>query len=211
MKKRDKFMSLAMSDLVRLSVLAIERLAHLAQLLLMKHPQKKTMKLTKYLLAIAALTVALTLSAKADLVDLGGVAFQGGPGGNSPAANLAALEASGVDTTGFVLCGNSDNGEFGNPITNPISVMAGAFLVVHYGTGPGGSNPGGQLEFFQVVNGETSVDVPLTGPGPFGFGGISSIREFCPPGTNVPDSGTTAMLLGSALTGLGLVRRYLKR
>jgi hypothetical protein len=27
----------------------------------------------------------------------------------------------------------------------------------------------------------------------------------------VPDSGTTAMLLGSALTGLGLVRRYLKR
>src|SRR5204863_9477195 len=120
------------------------------------------MKLTKYLLAIAALTVALTLSAKADLVDLGGVAFQGGPGGNSPAANLAALEASGVDTTGFVLCGNSDNGEFGNPITNPITVMAGAFLVVHYGTGEGGSNPGGQLEFLQVVNGETSVDVPVT-------------------------------------------------
>ena len=167
------------------------------------------MKLTKYLLAIAALTVALTLSAKADLVDLGGVAFQGGPGGNSPAANLAALEASGVDTTGFVLCGNSDNGEFGNPITNPISVMAGAFLVVHYGTGPGGSNPGGQIEFFHVVNGETPVDVPLVGPGPFGFGGISSLREFCPP--SVPDSGTTAMLLGSALTGLGLVRRYLKR
>jgi protein with PEP-CTERM/exosortase system signal len=166
------------------------------------------MKLTKYLLAIAALTVALTLSAKADLVDLGGVAFSGN---NSPASNLDALEAFGVDTTGFVLCGNSDNGDFGNPITNPISVMPGAFLVVHYGTGDGGTNPGGQLEFFQVVNGETSVDVPLTGPGPFGVGGISSIREFCPPGTNVPDSGTTAMLLGSALTGLGLVRRYMKR
>jgi hypothetical protein len=30
-------------------------------------------------------------------------------------------------------------------------------------------------------------------------------------GNNVPDSGTTAMLLGSALTGLGAVRRYLKR
>ena len=28
---------------------------------------------------------------------------------------------------------------------------------------------------------------------------------------NVPDSGTTAMLLGSALTGLGAIRRYLKR
>src|SRR5438045_8179683 len=168
------------------------------------------MKLTKYLLAIAALTVALTLSAKADLVDLGGVAFQGGPGGNSPAANLAALEASGVDTTGFVLCGNSDNGEFGNPITNPISVMAGAFLVVHYGKGNEGTSKGGGLEFFHVINGETSVDVPLFGTSGFGNGGISSIREFCPPVT-APDSGTTAMLLGSALAGLGLVRRYLKR
>jgi VPDSG-CTERM motif len=166
------------------------------------------MKPLKYLVAVAALTVGLTLSAKADLVDLGGVAKTGS---NSPDANLAALAAFGVDTTGFVLCGNSDNGDFGNPITNPIDVMAGAFLVVHYGTGKGGSNPGGQLEFFHVVNGETSVDVPLTGPGPFGFGGISSIREFCPPSTSVPDSGTTAMLLGSALAGLGLVRRYLKR
>jgi VPDSG-CTERM motif len=166
------------------------------------------MKPLKYLLAVAAVTGALTLSAKADLLDLGGVAKVGG---NSPAANLAALGDFGVDTTGFVLCGNSDNGDFGNPITNPISVIAGAFLVVHYGTGPGGSNPGGQLEFFQVINGETSVDVPLTGPGPYGFGGISSIREFCPPGTHVPDSGTTAILLGSALAGLGLVRRYVKR
>jgi hypothetical protein len=165
------------------------------------------MKSLKYLFAVAALTVGLTLSAKATLVDLGGVAKTGG---NSPADNLAALAAFGVDTTGFVLCGNSDNGDFGNPITNPISVMPGAYLVVHYGTGKGGSNPGGQLEFFHVEDGETSVDVPLTGPGPFGFGGISSIREFCPP-TGVPDSGTTAMLLGSALTGLVLVRRYLKR
>jgi len=31
------------------------------------------------------------------------------------------------------------------------------------------------------------------------------------PGTHVPDSGTTAMLLGGALAGLSLVRRYLKR
>jgi hypothetical protein len=30
-------------------------------------------------------------------------------------------------------------------------------------------------------------------------------------GTHVPDSGTTAMLLGTALVGLGAVRRYLKR
>jgi hypothetical protein len=165
------------------------------------------MKSLKYLFTIAALTGALTLSAKAHLVSIGSEAFTGD---NSPEQNLIEL-GNFVDTTGFVLCGNSDNGDFGNPITNPISVMAGSFLVVHYGTGDGGTNPGGQLEFFQVVDGETSVDVPLFGPGPFGVGGISSIREFCPPATNVPDSGTTALLLGSALTGLGVVRRYIKR
>ena len=74
----------------------------------------------------------------------------------------------------------------------------------------------GSLEFFHVVAGETTVTVPgfangPTNPDTHAAGGISSIREFCPPGTNLPDSGTTAMLLGSALTGLGLVRRYWKR
>jgi VPDSG-CTERM motif len=166
------------------------------------------MKLSKYLLAIAALTVALTVSAKADLSFLGAVDFNNGP--NSPSDNLDALEAFGVDTTGFTLCGNFEelNGEDQN-----IDVMAGSFLVVHYGKGKGGTGSGGSLEFFQVINGETNVTVPGSpnANDPFATGGISSIREFCPPGTNVPDSGTTAMLLGSALTGLGLVRRYLKR
>ena len=41
--------------------------------------------------------------------------------------------------------------------------------------------------------------------------GISHIDIFCCPGGTVPDSGTTAMLLGSALAGVGLVRRYLNR
>jgi hypothetical protein len=173
-------------------------------------PTIKTMKLIKYLFAVAAITGALTLSAKADLVFIGAEAFSGGPGGNSPDQDLIEL-GNFVDTTGFVLCGNSDDGDFGNPIANPITVMAGSYLVIHYGKGNNGSNPGGGLEFYQVVNGETSVDVPLTGTSSFGNGGISSIREFCPPGSHVPDSGTTAMLLGSALTGLGLVRRYLKR
>ena len=43
------------------------------------------------------------------------------------------------------------------------------------------------------------------------FGQLSHVDVFCCPGGSVPDSGTTAMLLGSALTGLGFVRRYLKR
>jgi hypothetical protein len=93
-------------------------------------------------------------------------------------------------------------------------VLPGEFFVVHYGTGKGGSNPGGSWEFFQVINGETSVTFPQNGneagDDPYGHGGISSVRGFG--GTTVaPDSGATVMLLGGALAGLGLVRRYLKR
>jgi hypothetical protein len=165
------------------------------------------MKPLKYLIAIAALMGALTLSAKADLMFLGAVDFNNGP--NSPDANLAALAAFGVDTTGFTLLTDLDNlsGD------QTISVTPGEFLVVHYGVGPGGLGSGGSLEFFQVINGQTEVTVPGTGngptnPDPFGHGGISSIRGFG--GPSVPDGGTTVMLLGAALTGLGLVRRYLK-
>ena len=165
------------------------------------------MKPLKYILAIAAVTVAFIVPAKADLDFLGAVSFfENKP--NSPAANLIALGNFGVDTTGFVLCGNFENL---SETDQNINVMAGAFLVVHYGKGSGGSSKGGSLEFFQVINGETNVTVPGKGTSVFGNDGISSIREFCPPGTNLPDSGTTAMLLGSALTGLGLVRRYWKR
>ena len=166
------------------------------------------MKSLKYLLAVAALMGAFALSAQAHLEFVGAVSFESQPN-NNPDSNLAALGGF-VDTTGFTLCGNSDDGDFGNPITNPISVMAGSYLVIHYGKGNGGSSKGGGIEIYQVVDGETSVDVPLFGTSGFGNGGISSIREFCGP-VSAPDSGTTAMLLGSALTGLGLVRRYLNR
>ena len=173
------------------------------------NPSLKIMKSLKYLLAVAALMGAFALSAQAHLEFVGAVSFESQPN-NNPDSNLAALGGF-VDTTGFVLCGNSDDGDFGNPITNPISVMAGSYLVIHYGKGNDGSSKGGGIEIYQVVDGETSVDVPLFGTSGFGNGGISSIREFCGPTTNVPDSGTTAMLLGGTLTGLGLVRRYLKR
>jgi hypothetical protein len=168
------------------------------------------MKPLKYLIAIAALMGALTLPAKADLMFLGAVDFNNGP--NSPSANLDALEAFlGVDTglTLDDLCTNIENLDGGD---QTISVEPGEFLVVHYGVGPGGTGSGGSLEFFQVINGQTEVTVPGTGngptnPDPFGHGGISSIRGFCPPG--VPDGGLTVMLLGAALGALGIARRFI--
>jgi VPDSG-CTERM motif len=163
------------------------------------------MKLTKYFLAIAALTVAFTLSAKADLQFLGAVAFNNP---NSPDNNQAALAAFlGVPVDSLTLTDNFESG-----LSGAQDVTPGEFFVVHYGKGSGGSAKGGSWEFFQVINGETSVTFPQNGneagDDPFGHGGISSARGFT---GQVPDSGTTAMLLGSALAGLGLVRRYLKR
>ena len=162
----------------------------------------------KYLFAIAAVMGALTMSAKADLQFLGAVPFTGD---NSPANNLVQLTAFGVDTTGFVLLTNLEHLN-GN---QTISVVPDEYLVVHYGRGPGGSQPGGSWEFFQVINGETSVTVPGTGngptnPDPFGHGGISSIRGFGPIGVPTPDGGTTVMLLGAALGVTWDGRRYLK-
>jgi hypothetical protein len=123
---------------------------------------------------------------------------------NSPSSNLAALGTFlGIDTSGFTL---GTNIEDAGGVDTLVDVTPGCFLVVHYG-GPGG----GSLEFFQVINGETQVIVPAD-PNPADTlanpDSLSSIREFCPPG--VPDGGPTVMLLGAALTGLGLVRRYLK-
>jgi hypothetical protein len=161
------------------------------------------MKPLKYLLTIAALTVGLTLSAKADLQFIEQVDFNNGP--NSPSDNLALLNSLGF-ANGFTLCLDTDGG--GEDLT--VGVEPGEFLIVHFGVGPGGTGNGGGFSIYQVAGGETSVTVPGSGEGPFGFGGSSSIRGFCPPG-GVPDGGTAVMLLGGALTGLGLLGRYLKR
>jgi hypothetical protein len=168
------------------------------------------MKLLKSLFAIAVLTGALAVSAKADLMFLGFTDFASQPN-NNPDSNLAALQTflaaqtPPVDASGFALTpgGNHENLS-GDTV---ISVTPDNYIVAHYG-GP----KGGSLEFFQVINGETSVTVPgqanpadnLASPN-----SLSSAREFGPPG--VPDSGATALLLGGALAGLGLARRYLKR
>ena len=162
------------------------------------------MKSLKYLLAIAAVTAALTFSAKADLMFLGAVPFTGA---NSPDNNHDLLE-------GFL---GFDPGSLSNNLSapsGPVAVTPGEFFVVHYGKGKGGSNPGGSWEFFQVINGETSVTFPQNGneagDDPYGHGGISSVRGFG--GTPLtPDSGATVMLLGGALAGVGLLRHYLKR
>jgi len=165
------------------------------------------MKSLKYLFAVAVLTGVLAISAKADLMFLTAVPFPGGPGGNSPDNNHDALEAF----LGFDPGTLSSNFEGGGSLSGPVSVTPNEYFVVHYGTGEGGSNPGGSWEFFQVINNETSVTFPqfgnLAGDDPYGHGGISSARGFG--GQLVPDSGSTVMLLGVALGSAEVLRRLI--
>jgi hypothetical protein len=86
------------------------------------------------------------------------------------------------------------------------AIAAGDYLVLHYGAGTGGTEGGGLVVVF-FDEALDSFDVPQDGVGPNGLGGLSFARLFDHAG--VPDSATTAMLLGGALTLLGVVRRKL--
>ena len=165
------------------------------------------MKLLKCSLLILALTSALAISAKADLLYLGAINFSNGP--NDPDTNLSVLDAFlPGDQSGAILLNNYENLQEQN---QTIDVTPGSYLVVHYGKGKGGLGKGGSWEFFQVINNETLVTVPgkgngLFNPDVFGHGGISSIREFGNPPTT-PDGGSTVMLLGVALSSVEMLRR----
>lgn len=177
----------------------------------------------------AIVALGLTYNAKANtIVDLGEFSVSN----QNPATVLAAANADGVDTgvlpddmdlgsagritdgSGsfsnsfgtFTLTVDSSNTGFLTFTMNPGFVLAG--IGVHAG--------GGHVDHFFSVNDETSG----TSEGPF-FGhtnkqgmrqGFSNFDIFVEGGQQrVPDGGTTAMLLGGALTGLGVARRYLKR
>jgi protein with PEP-CTERM/exosortase system signal len=68
----------------------------------------------------------------------------------------------------------------------------------------------GQNDVSQVwnISGLTgTITIPAFGPNGYG---LSGWILFGPTGPPVPDGGTTVMLLGAALGGLGMVRRFLK-
>ena len=169
------------------------------------------MKTLKYLLAALALTGALAISAKADLLFLGAIDFDNGP--NSTANNHTVI----TNFLGFDPGPLNTNLEDLNGNGGPFTVLPNEYFIVHYGKGKGGTGSGGSWEFFRVINGETSVTFPANGngptnPDPYGHGGISSARGFGGGGEQTPDSGTAAALLGLGLTGLaGLRARFARK
>jgi VPDSG-CTERM motif len=91
-----------------------------------------------------------------------------------------------------------------------IQVLAGDYIVEHYGVGPNGDpgTGGGLVAYF--VTADQSYTVPDNGPGPNGTGGISFVDIWDHTTTTVPDGGTTLVLLGFGLCGMVLFARSQK-
>jgi hypothetical protein len=179
----------------------------------------RTMKSLKYITLIAALASGLALTAKADLIvsPFGDIPKNGtGPGfgnGNNAADNFFRLQqyiiAHPAFSIGDPIFAGAERFENLNGTPPELDLTGFCYAVIHYGSGGGTTGSGGGVAFFTINN--DSDTPPANGPGPNGLGGISSVDLFACTPTGVPDSGTAAMLLGGALAGLGLMRRYLKR
>ncbi len=87
-------------------------------------------------------------------------------------------------------------------------IVTGDYLVLHYGSGTGGTPEGGLVALYFDAN-QSSFAVPANGSGPNGNGGISFARLY--DHTNVPDSGSVVLLFGMALLGIEGMRRKLVR
>ena len=178
------------------------------------------MKSLKYLLAIAALTgIAVAANAATiALSPLGDVPKNGtGIGGgnsNNEENNFFRLQNYLSDRPEFDVCTPIFDGHVRveSNLDQPVDVTGFGYAVFRYGVGDGGTKgSGGGIAYFQISGGG-SVNFPPSGSGPNGFGGIFSLDLFrCEGDQIVPDTSATAMLLGSGLTGLGLVRHCLKR
>jgi hypothetical protein len=173
------------------------------------------MKSLKYITLIGALCVGLTSLARATVTQIGNDVDLPNSG---EAAELQGFIDAGGDADA-TLCFKSDeeNPDFTGSITfsvNPDNTLHVEWIA-----------PAGQLicGFLTKDGAGTIADIFSVAPdqGPAGSadlevpgGGASALSHltvFCCAGVGVPDGGATVMLLGAALGGLGMVRRYLKR
>jgi hypothetical protein len=177
------------------------------------------MKSLKYITLIGLLCAGLTSLARADLVDLGEATLDNAGddtelakfielSGETDATLCAKIESLGTTSVpGVGTFTVTDNGD--DTITVEFALTAGDFEICGFAVKDGQ----GLLEhFYQVLSpqGTGSGSFVLEIPGN-GSGAFSHLSVFCCPGeNNVPDGGTTVMLLGAALGAFGVARRYLK-
>jgi len=179
------------------------------------------MKLLKYTILIAALCTGLSSLARANVNDLGEVTLVD----NGDQTELDGFIALAPEHADAEICFKSKEsglttGTFaGGSITIALNLddtihvtwdmSATGGVVCGFLTKDGGGN---LVHYYSVDTdqgtiGSADLEVPANGGD-----SLSHLTVFCcPGGVTTPDSGTTAMLLGGALTGLGVVRRYMKR
>jgi len=69
-----------------------------------------------------------------------------------------------------------------------------------------GPNAGAEVWYIGGLTGTITIPTDGLPPDSYGLSGVT----FFNPGTSVPDGGSTMMLLGAALAGLGTLRRFIK-
>ena len=183
---------------------------------------QNSLRLSLLCVAAASFCFALSTPAQASLINITINPSTGLPANdidfgvlpnNNPTSNFNALVTdvslyntfAGSNLLTPVLTGYEDDAP------GTVDLTGFDYAVLHYGKGPGGAGHGGGIVFY-YLNGMTgNFDFPTDGSGPNGFGGLSSIRLFGGEGNaNVPDGGSTVALLGAAMAGVGLLRRYIK-
>jgi hypothetical protein len=183
--------------------------------------KQTNMKSLKYAILIAALCTGLSSLARATVTDLGEVHLHD----SGDHTELAGFIAAGGDADA-TLCaklgptGSPGTTTFGGTITFSVNAADNTLHVEWDMTGTGHlvcgfatkDGDGTLVHYYSVAADQgTTGSANLIVPGN-GASALSHLDVFCCVGSvTTPDSGTTAMLLGGALTGLGVVRRYLKR
>jgi hypothetical protein len=168
--------------------------------------------------AVGALAVPLniTVDNTGNLLNGTGVASssQYGQQNNNPTSNLLFLNNE------ISLWNGSINNPHLLPAVGPVALndenLSGSsytaatgfdYVVFHFGAGPaggGGVSPGGWWQAFFLNGLDGTFNVPTVGGE--SVGGFSSARYFNPH-ASVPDGGSTAMLLGLALTAVTVAWR----
>jgi hypothetical protein len=167
------------------------------------------------LLAFSPNTNALTIG---DAQELGFVNFGIPSGDGDRTAYVNHLIAMGLGTTDQALGqtftrSNHDFGplptavfalkqDFVNPPTT-VTINLGTGLYTYLFAKYDGPNYGSEVWYVGNLSGNITI------PGFAGRYGLSGYTLFGPGGQGVPDGGTTAMLLGAALSVLGVARRYI--
>jgi hypothetical protein len=186
----------------------------------MKLPMKLKMiptnKLAVLSAAFCAVMLAFSTNASAltigDTQELGFVQFGIPSGDDARTAYVNHLIGMALGTTDVALgqTFTRSNNDFG-PLPTAVFALNGTGTTIDLGSGLysylfakyDGPNYGSEVWYVGNLSG--IITIPATG----GRYGLSGWTLFGPGGSQVPDGGTTVMLLGAALGALAMARRYI--